>query len=36
MYLLLIAELLFLVLMAAALWVFLRALKRRSGGSSGG
>ncbi|MDK9697021.1 MAG: hypothetical protein OEL76_11565 [Siculibacillus sp.] len=36
MYLLLIAEFAFLVLMGVALWAVLRAMRRRSGGTSGG
>ena len=36
MYLLLVVEVLFLVLMGLALWAVLRAMKRRSGGSAAG
>ena len=36
MYLLLVVEILFLVLMGLALWAVLRAMKRRAGGSAAG
>lgn len=36
MYLLFLVEILFLAAMAVGLWLFLRALRRRSGGSKGG